>query len=152
MARATSTKAVDADVEYFFYSVDLTIDPPLDDTSAAKFGTNEFLTLKQVKDEDVKLVDGEIVVVSTNVTSVKAGHKSADQVYGYSELKKAASILAAIIDKTDSTIAGHIIVRRGDGDSAVGAAPWRLRLNDKIAVVEPAALGWPDGTQSPWPA
>jgi len=139
------TKAVDADIEHFYFRIDLAIDPPLPD-SKAKGAENDFFKLKQKKDEDVKLVDGEIVVVSSNVTSIEQANTPEDYCYDYDTFKKAVAAVAKIAKDAGSSLDGQVVVKNGNNGQFL-----RLKVDNSVVTVEAANLGWPDGTQTPMP-
>ena len=146
---AAKTTAPDHQVTYFYYRVDLTIDPPLA-AAVVKTFPNNYLALKNKKDEDVRMVDGVITVVSTNITSVLAQHNPDNMLSGYAELKKEFGQLCTLVAKTSSTLEGHILIRRSEDEQAPEF--FRLVSHGSVAVTEAAVLAFPDGTKLPIPS
>lgn len=145
------TKAPDSNVEYFYYEVNLTIDPPLPD-SKVKSCSSDYLACRQHKDEDVTLDgSGNIVVVTNNVTLVEAANPKNQNNYGYETLKAGVTNLAKVANDAGSKLVGDVIVKHQDDDEQ--AVMFRLRPDNGKVVVEAArvSLGWPDGTNSPSP-
>ena len=146
----TKTTAPDADVAYYYYKPDLIIDPPLKDAVVKAYASNH-LGLKQKKDEDVQMVDGEITVVSTNITTVTASVKANQYADGYDHLKRAFVDLVALVAANGSAITGQILVRRY-GDFTPANEFFRLVPDGSKVKVEGAVLAFPDGTRLPVPA
>lgn len=142
---SSKTKTLDADIEHFYFRMDLAINPPLPD-SKAKAGKNDFFALKQKKDEDVKVVNGEIVVVSNNITSVEQSSDPSQYFYNYSDFKKAIATVGALASGAGSSLDGQVVVKDGNTGRY-----FRLKVVAGSVTVEAANLGWPDGTQTPWP-
>lgn len=142
---AAKTKAVDDGISEFYYNADLTIDPPLPD-SKMKGVSNDFIKLKQIKDEDVQLIDGEIVVVSNNVTGIQQVQDANDYTYNYSEFKKGLVALAKVARDAGSVLKGQVVVKDANNGKF-----FRLKVDGNTFTAEAALLGWPDGTQSPFP-
>lgn len=142
----SKSKAVDADVEYFYYDVDLQIDPPLPD-SKIKSASSDHFKVTQFKDEDVQMVNGEIAVVTHEVTKVAPKHSVSDHLYGYTTLKAGLGAIAKVAKDSGSHLNGQVIVK----DDATNKI-FRLKVVDNTVTVEEAMLGWPDGTKSinPW--
>lgn len=141
----SKTKAVDSDVSEFYFRIDLAIDPPLPD-SKSKAAANDYFALKQKKDEDVQLVDGNIVVVSNNVTSIEQGSDPTDYTYGYEGFKKALVGVTKLAKDAGSEVNGQVVVR-----DASSQRFFRIKVDANNITVEAANLGWPDGTQTPMP-
>lgn len=145
----TKTTAPDAGMSYYYYKPDLVIDPPLKD-AVVKAYTNEYLGLKQKKDEDVQMVDGQIAVVSTNITTVTATAKPNSYADGYDHLKRGFTDLVALVDANGSAITGQILIRRYNnvgGDNEF----FRLVPDGSKVKIEGAVLSFPDGTRLPVP-
>lgn len=139
------TKSIDSDVEYFNFRSTLTIDPPLPDTKVASF-SNGFLKLKQTRDEDVQIVDGEIKVISKHVTEVEAQVTPGDMQYsGYADVKAGVKGAAKIAKEAGSVLSGYIFVHTSDNRF------FRLNVVNNVVKIEGALLAWPDGTTSPFP-
>lgn len=135
---------VDTDDE-FMYASTLAIDPPLSGSELKKIVGADYVTTKQVKDEDVKLVDGQIVVVSENVTQFLAAYDHA-----VSGIERLYANMETIGNAAGRELQGDIIV------SFMGEAwPVILRLtitSGGRVVPEIARLYWPvTGTTSPMP-
>lgn len=142
-----STTVDESNISTFQYSTDLKIDPPLPDGKTRGL-SNDFLKLKQSKDEDVKMVDGEITVVSTSVTSVIPVKKVAEYVYDYASLKNGLKAIAKIAKDNGSSLDGSVLVHDTDNDRFL-----RIRVDASNIKVEEAkqALVWPDGTRTDLP-
>jgi hypothetical protein len=139
------TKAVDDGISEFYFNADLTIDPPLPD-SKIKGVSNDYIKLKQIKDEDVQLINGEIVVVSNNVTGVLQEQGADDYTYNYPDFKKGLVALAKVARDAGSVLKGQVLVKDANNGSFL-----RLKVDGNTFTAEAAALGWPDGTQTPFP-
>ena len=142
---AAKTKAVDADIEQFYYNCDLTIDPQLPD-SKIKGASNDYIKLKQIKDEDVQLVNGEIVVVSNNATGIEQVHSVDEYMYNYGTFKKGLAAIAKIAKDAGANLNGQVVIKDADQGRF-----YRLKVENNTITPECALLGWPDGTQTPFP-
>lgn len=149
MSATKKSPAVDADMSYFYARPDLTIDPPLKDAIIRGFNS-DWLKLKQKKDEDVKMVDGEIQVVTTNITTVTCIIKPQDYGSGYDGLKADFGKLVALVAANGSTISGYILIRRHE--DALENEFFRLVPDGSGCKVEAAVLTFPDGTRLPMPS
>lgn len=139
--------AVDSNIDGFQYSVELKIDPPLPDNLIKGHSGGHF-SLRQNKDEDVKFIDGEIVVVSNNITEVYRLGTFDDVSWEYKELKKELAALAKSVKSNKSQLDGQVVVMDRDRNRYL-----RLLVKNCTVSVEAAetVLGWPDGTHSPLP-
>lgn len=140
----------DDDVEYFYFRPMLTIDPPLPDAAVKAFNTSgaasQFFGLKQKKDEDVKVVDGEIKVVTTNITAVEANAPPTQHTRGYPAFKAGVEKLCALVTASKSSIEGYVLVRRYDDNEEAEGGFFRLRPEGGKCIVEGSVIAWPDGT------
>lgn len=144
---STKTQAPDTGVSEFHYEADLAIDPPLPDSVVPTL-TSDYFALKQGKNEDVVFdpVEG-IKVISNRVTSVSQALARTEVAYGYEQLKKDIASLAKAAKDAGSKLNGSVICRCYNTHRV-----FRLKAIDNTVTVEAAALSWPDGTSSPWPA
>lgn len=95
---------VEADTEFRYVST-LTIDPPLSAAEIKKVGALGYLTTEQVSDEDVRLVDGQIVVVSEKVTRFPGQH-----VYGVAGIQALYADLEKIGNAAGRALQGDVII------------------------------------------
>lgn len=142
----TKTKDVDADISEFHYRPDVTIEPALDAAKARSID-NDYFKLKQIKDEDVQVVDGQLTVVSKNATALQPKQKPDEYTYSYATFRKEVEALSKLVTSAGSKITGQIIVH-----DANNSRYYRLRFDGVKVVAEAALLGWPDGTQTPYPS
>lgn len=142
-----TTTVDESSIGAFMYSTDLKIDPPLPDGKTRGL-SNDFLKLKQSKDEDVQMVDGEIKVVSTSITSVLPAKKATDWTSDYPALKNGLKAIAKIAKDNGASLDGVILVRDIDNSRVL-----RLRCDAGNIKVEEArqALVWPDNTTTTLP-
>lgn len=140
------SKTIDSSVDYFWYRADLTIDPPLPDAKV-KAGDGQLLSCRQFKDETVDIVNGELTVVSKNVTQVSAKANPDVMQYedSYKDLKANVKTLATLAKDAGSTLSGYVFIRTNDNRF------FRLNVVNNAVKVEAALLAWPDGTTQPLP-
>lgn len=136
----------DENISEFYFRPELTIDPPLPDAKA-KSASNDFIKLRQIKDEDVIFdpVEG-IKVISNNVTGVEGKVSPNDYQYNYATFKSGLGALVKVATDAGSTVKGQVIIR-----DATTQNFYRLIVDGTKIKVEEALLGWPDGTNSPFP-
>lgn len=127
----------DANVGHFYYKTDLMTSEPIDLPS----GT--FFKSRRSKDEDVAIVDGQLTVVSTDVTTITQNFKKDEHSYDYGDLKKEVKALAKKCKDNNVKLNGDVVV------FANGSDYFRLRVVDNVVKVEGAVLGWPSGGVAP---
>lgn len=134
------------EVGYFFYASDLAIEPII---KAKHNGT--FFELKTTKDENVDFVNGEITVITTEVTALKTHHKETENVYDASSLKNEIDQIATLAKANKASLNGQVVMRQAGDDEDMGV--YRILVVDNKVTVEEGALAarWPDGTTSTLP-
>lgn len=141
---STKTKADLTQVGYYYYASDLKIEPII----KAKH-SGEYYELKTTKTEDVDVVNGEITVVTTEVTALKTKHREDEQVYGPNDLKVEIEKIAALAKANNAILDGQVVIRESDGEDRVYRV---LVVSNKVSVEQGAmAVRWPDGTTSDLP-
>jgi hypothetical protein len=140
MSTKTNTASL-SNVGYFWYTSDLKIEPQI--SKVKHSGT--FYELKTTKDENVEIVDGEIKVVTTEVTALKANHKETETVYSADEMRGEIEKIAGLAKANKAELNGQVVIRT-ESDGSIFRV---LVTNNKVEVQqgEPAAR-WPDGTSS----
>ena len=149
----TKTKSPDSGCEQFYYRVELNITPALPDLTAAGF-SNEFLKVKQSKIEDVRWDpdakgpgQGDLVIIDERATVVSAVAAPEDYQYGdYKVLKQGVKDLAALAKAAGADLNGYVIVW-----NANTTRPFRIFVASNTVSVQAASMGWPDGSQTPYP-
>lgn len=140
-------------IEYFGATADLAIDPPLPDRVLNSLkGSARYFELKQSKSEDVKLVNGELEIVTTNVTSISLAHEATSQ-HGFQDMVKEIANVANQADQNNCTVQGTIIVHADveDKNGTEETRYYRILVNGKSVKTERAVLAWPDGSKTPVP-
>ncbi len=140
----SKTKTVDlGEISYFHYSSDLKIEPII----KAKHD-GDYYQLKTTKDENVEIVNGEITVVTTEVTALKQSYKENDQRYGPNDVKTEVERIALLAKTNNASLDGQVIIRESDADSS---RVFRILVKSNKVTVEEGtpAVAWPDGTTSP---
>lgn len=129
------SKSIDNNVEYFQYKTDLTVDQPVDlpDTT--------FFKARRTKDEDVTLnAQGQMVIVSTDVTTITQAHGAQEQSYGYDDMKKEVTKYAKKCKDLGVKLNGDVVVFDISNQKY-----FRLLVHDNAVTVEAAIIAWPGG-------
>ena len=134
-----SSKSIDASVGHFYYKTDLTVDQPVD------LPDGNFFKARRTKDEDVALdASGQMVIVTTDVTTInqKVDHNTYS--YEYDEMKKEVAKYAKKCKDLGVKLNGEVVVF-DEGNTKY----FRLLVQDNTVTVEGAVLGWPGGGTAP---
>lgn len=143
---STRTKKVDLNVVgYFHYASDLNIEPQIPKVKHS----GSYYDLKTTKDEDVQVVNGEIVVVAQEVTTLKALQKETESCYGAAELLAEVEKIASLAKANKASLNGQVVVRSSEDERP----PIRIFVRDNKVDVQEGSLvaSWPDGTTSTLP-
>ena len=143
---STRTTKVDlSGVGYFHYTSDLNIEPQIPKVKHS----GEYYDLKTTKDENVELDPntGNIVVVTNEVTTLKAKQKETENCYGAEALRQEVEKIAGLAKANKASLNGQVVIKSNESDV------YRvLVVDNKVDVQEgKLAASWPDGTTSPLP-
>ena len=134
-----SKKSVDGDVEYFHYKTDLTVDQPVD------LPDGNYFKARRTKDEDVQLdASGQMVIVTTDVTTITQKVDKNDPSYDYKDMKKEVTNYATKCHSLGVKLNGEVVVFDSGNQKY-----FRLLVLDNNVTVEAAVLGWPGGGTAP---
>jgi hypothetical protein len=131
------SKSPDATVAHFYYNTDLTVDQPVD------LPDGSFFKARRTKDEDVQIVNGQLTVVATDVTTISQTIPKTDYSYEYSDMKKEVQRYAKKCKDLGVKLNGQVVVY-ADGENY-----FRIRVVDNVVDVEGAVLAFPTGGLAP---
>jgi hypothetical protein len=132
------SKSPDANVSHFYYNTDLTVDQPVD------LPDGSFFKSRRSKDEDVQIVNGQLTVVATDVTTISQTKAKTDYSYDYTDMKKEVQKYAKKCKDLGVNLNGEVLVF-DEGNNKY----FRLRVVNNAVEVEGAVLGWPSGGTAP---